>query len=321
MSNIKDNLLQLIGKTPLVRLSNIYKDEYGTEIIAKVEYFNPGGSVKDRAAYAMIEAAETSGKLKKDGTIIEPTSGNTGIGMAWIAALKGYRTILTMPESMSLERRKLLAFLGCEVVLTPAASGMKGALDKAEELQRNTPGSIILQQFSNSANPMVHYNTTANEIMEDSDGVFDVFVACVGTGGTITGTGKRLKELKPNVKIVAVEPESSAVLSGGQAGKHSIQGIGAGFVPDNYDSNTVGFTVVSFTSLFETEFSVVNKIPLIFVRVTSPSFISPGTFAVSCSDPVITRRSSSVLYSLFLVFESFQCPLGSLLWRRAWSTS
>ncbi len=239
MSNIKDNLLQLIGKTPLVRLSNIYKDEYGTEIIAKVEYFNPGGSVKDRAAYAMIEAAETSGKLKKDGTIIEPTSGNTGIGMAWIAALKGYRTILTMPESMSLERRKLLAFLGCEVVLTPAASGMKGALDKAEELQRNTPGSIILQQFSNSANPMVHYNTTANEIMEDSDGVFDVFVACVGTGGTITGTGKRLKELKPNVKIVAVEPESSAVLSGGQAGKHSIQGIGAGFVPDNYDSNTV----------------------------------------------------------------------------------
>lgn len=239
MSNIKDNLLQLIGKTPLVRLSNIYKDEYGTEIIAKVEYFNPGGSVKDRAAYAMIEAAETSGKLKKGGTIIEPTSGNTGIGMAWIAALKGYRTILTMPESMSLERRKLLAFLGCEVVLTPAASGMKGALDKAEELQRNTPGSIILQQFSNSANPMVHYNTTANEIMEDSDGVFDVFVACVGTGGTITGTGKRLKELKPNVKIVAVEPESSAVLSGGQAGKHSIQGIGAGFVPDNYDSNTV----------------------------------------------------------------------------------
>lgn len=239
MSNIKDNLLQLIGKTPLVRLSNIYKDEYGTEIIAKVEYFNPGGSVKDRAAYAMIEAAETSGKLKKGGTIIEPTSGNTGIGMAWIAALKGYRTILTMPESMSLERRKLLAFLGCEVVLTPAASGMKGALDKAEELQRNTPGSIILQQFSNSANPMVHYNTTANEIMEDSDGVFDVFVACVGTGGTITGTGKRLKELKPNIKIVAVEPESSAVLSGGQAGKHSIQGIGAGFVPDNYDSNTV----------------------------------------------------------------------------------
>ncbi|WP_230328317.1 MULTISPECIES: PLP-dependent cysteine synthase family protein [Bacteroidales] len=209
-------MLQLIGKTPLVRLSNIYKDEYGTEIIAKVEYFNPGGSVKDRAAYAMIEAAENSGKLKKS-TIIESASGNTGIGMAWIAVLKGYRTILTMPESMSLERRKLLAFLGCEVVLTPAASGMKGALDKAEELQRNTPGSIILQQFSNSANPMVHYNTTANEIMEDSDGVFDVFVACVGTGGTITGTGKRLKELKPNVKIVAVEPESSAVL-GGQVG-------------------------------------------------------------------------------------------------------
>lgn len=230
MSNIKDNLLQLIGKTPLVRLSNIYKDEYGTEIIAKVEYFNPGGSVKDRAAYAMIEAAETSGKLKKDGTIIEPTSGNTGIGMAWIAALKGYKVILTMPETMSIERRKLLKAFGSELVLTPGSEGMKGAIAKAEELNSQIKGSVILQQFKNPANPDIHYMTTANEIIEDA-GKFDVFISCVGTGGSITGIGKRLKEKSPEIEIIAVEPKGSPVLSGGVAGPHKIQGIGAGFIP------------------------------------------------------------------------------------------
>ncbi|WP_181215366.1 cysteine synthase A [Phocaeicola faecicola] len=238
MSNIKDNLLQLIGKTPLVRLSNIYKDEYGTEIIAKVEYFNPGGSVKDRAAYAMIEAAETSGKLKKDGTIIEPTSGNTGIGMAWIAALKGYKVILTMPETMSIERRKLLKAFGSELVLTPGSEGMKGAIAKAEELNSQIKGSVILQQFKNPANPDIHYMTTANEIIEDA-GKFDVFISCVGTGGSITGIGKRLKEKSPEIEIIAVEPRGSPVLSGGVAGPHKIQGIGAGFIPEIIETSYI----------------------------------------------------------------------------------
>lgn len=237
MSNIKDNLLQLIGKTPLVRLSNIYKDEYGTEIIAKVEYFNPGGSVKDRAAYAMIEAAETSGKLKKDGTIIEPTSGNTGIGMAWIAALKGYKVILTMPETMSIERRKLLKAFGSELVLTPGSEGMKGAIAKAEELNSQIKGSVILQQFKNPANPDIHYMTTANEIIEDA-GKFDVFISCVGTG-SITGIGKRLKEKSPEIEIIAVEPKGSPVLSGGVAGPHKIQGIGAGFIPEIIETSYI----------------------------------------------------------------------------------
>lgn len=238
MSNIKDNLLQLIGKTPLVRLSNIYKDEYGTEIIAKVEYFNPGGSVKDRAAFAMIEAAETSGKLKKDGTIIEPTSGNTGIGMAWIAALKGYKVILTMPETMSIERRKLLKAFGSELVLTPGSEGMKGAIAKAEELNSQIKGSVILQQFKNPANPDIHYMTTANEIIEDA-GKFDVFISCVGTGGSITGIGKRLKEKSPEIEIIAVEPKGSPVLSGGVAGPHKIQGIGAGFIPEIIETSYI----------------------------------------------------------------------------------
>lgn len=238
MSNIKDNLLQLIGKTPLVRLSNIYKDEYGTEIIAKVEYFNPGGSVKDRAAYAMIEAAETSGKFKKDGTIIEPTSGNTGIGMAWIAALKGYKVILTMPETMSIERRKLLKAFGSELVLTPGSEGMKGAIAKAEELNSQIKGSVILQQFKNPANPDIHYMTTANEIIEDA-GKFDVFISCVGTGGSITGIGKRLKEKSPEIEIIAVEPKGSPVLSGGVAGPHKIQGIGAGFIPEIIETSYI----------------------------------------------------------------------------------
>ena len=216
----------------------IRDSEYGTEIIAKVEYFNPGGSVKDRAAYAMIEAAETSGKLKKDGTIIEPTSGNTGIGMAWIAALKGYKVILTMPETMSIERRKLLKAFGSELVLTPGSEGMKGAIAKAEELNSQIKGSVILQQFKNPANPDIHYMTTANEIIEDA-GKFDVFISCVGTGGSITGIGKRLKEKSPEIEIIAVEPKGSPVLSGGVAGPHKIQGIGAGFIPEIIETSYI----------------------------------------------------------------------------------
>jgi cysteine synthase A len=203
-----------------------------------VEYFNPGGSVKDRAAYAMIEAAETSGKLKKDGTIIEPTSGNTGIGMAWIAALKGYKVILTMPETMSIERRKLLKAFGSELVLTPGSEGMKGAIAKAEELNSQIKGSVILQQFKNPANPDIHYMTTANEIIEDA-GKFDVFISCVGTGGSITGIGKRLKEKSPEIEIIAVEPKGSPVLSGGVAGPHKIQGIGAGFIPEIIETSYI----------------------------------------------------------------------------------
>ena len=203
-----------------------------------MEYFNPGGSVKDRAAYAMIEAAETSGKLKKDGTIIEPTSGNTGIGMAWIAALKGYKVILTMPETMSIERRKLLKAFGSELVLTPGSEGMKGAIAKAEELNSQIKGSVILQQFKNPANPDIHYMTTANEIIEDA-GKFDVFISCVGTGGSITGMGKRLKEKSPEIEIIAVEPKGSPVLSGGVAGPHKIQGIGAGFIPEIIETSYI----------------------------------------------------------------------------------
>ena len=203
-----------------------------------MEYFNPGGSVKDRAAYAMIEAAETSGKLKKDGTIIEPTSGNTGIGMAWIAALKGYKVILTMPETMSIERRKLLKAFGSELVLTPGSEGMKGAIAKAEELNSQIKGSVILQQFKNPANPDIHYMTTANEIIEDA-GKFDVFISCVGTGGSITGIGKRLKEKSPEIEIIAVEPKGSPVLSRGVAGPHKIQGIGAGFIPEIIETSYI----------------------------------------------------------------------------------
>ena len=203
-----------------------------------MEYFNPGGSVKDRAAYAMIEAAETSGKLKKDGTIIEPTSGNTGIGMAWIAALKGYKVILTMPETMSIERRKLLKAFGSELVLTPGSEGMKGAIAKAEELNSQIKGSVILQQFKNPANPDIHYMKTANEIIEDA-GKFDVFISCVGTGGSITGIGKRLKEKSPEIEIIAVEPKGSPVLSGGVAGPHKIQGIGAGFIPEIIETSYI----------------------------------------------------------------------------------
>lgn len=238
--NIKRDLIETIGNTPLVAMSRLAAAYQAVaEIAAKVERFNPGGSVKDRAALGMILAAEQNGSLARGGTIIEPTSGNTGVGLAWIARLKGYRVILTMPESMSLERRKLLQASGAELVLTPACEGMTGTIRRADELRQSTPGSVILGQFDNPANPESHESTTAEEIWRDTDGEVDVFVATVGTGGTLTGTARGLKRHRPSVRIVAVEPASSPVLSGGEAGAHAIQGIGAGFVPGNYDATLV----------------------------------------------------------------------------------
>ncbi len=232
-----DNLLETIGGTPLVRLHKLNPGP--AEVLVKVEYFNPGGSVKDRVGLAMIEAAERSGLLVPGGVIIEPTSGNTGIGLALAAAIKGYKLILTMPDTMSVERRKLLAAYGAELVLTPGAEGMKGAIAAAERLQAQTPGSFIPQQFENGANPAAHRATTALEILRDTEGRVDVFVACVGTGGTLTGVASVLKERVPGVEIVAVEPDTSAVLSGQPAGPHKIQGIGAGFVPKILDTSLI----------------------------------------------------------------------------------
>lgn len=240
MAKIYNSLTELIGNTPLLEVKNIEKaEDLKAKLIVKLEYFNPGGSVKDRIALAMIEDAEQKGLLKPGGIIIEPTSGNTGIGLAWVASVKGYKLILTMPETMSAERKNLLKALGATLVLTPGSEGMKGAIKKAQELQAENPGSVILQQFDNPANPAMHRRTTGEEIWKDTDGEVDIFVAGVGTGGTLSGTAETLKKHKPSIKAVAVEPASSPVLSGGKPGPHKIQGIGAGFIPGNFNSEVV----------------------------------------------------------------------------------
>lgn len=240
MERIATSVLELIGRTPLVELQRLASETgAAARLVAKVESFNPAGSVKDRVALAMVEAAEARGELRPGATIIEPTSGNTGVGLALVSALKGYRLILTMPETMSIERRRLVAAYGARVELTPGSEGMAGAIARARTLHEETPGSVILQQFENPANPERHYRTTGDEIWHDTAGRIDLFVAGVGTGGTVSGTGRRLRELNPAVQIVGVEPASSPVLTGGRAGAHRIQGIGAGFVPANFDRQVV----------------------------------------------------------------------------------
>lgn len=240
MTRIARQITELIGHTPLLELSNYNRNKrLKARLIGKLEYFNPAGSVKDRVALAMIEDAERNGRLRPGATLIEPTSGNTGVGLALVSAVKGYTLILTMPETMSEERRKLLQAYGARLVLTPGAEGMSGAIAKAEELRDSIPGAVILQQFENPANPAAHIHSTAEEIWQDTDGQVDIFVACVGTGGTISGTGKGLKARRPDIRVVAVEPAESPVLSGGKAGPHKIQGIGAGFIPGTYDSGVV----------------------------------------------------------------------------------
>jgi cysteine synthase A len=240
MERIMKSAIELIGNTPLVELGQLEKDiDAKARVVAKIEAFNPGGSVKDRVALAMIEQAERDGLLHEGSVIVEPTSGNTGIGLALVSALKGYRLILTMPETMSIERRRLVAAYGAEVVLTPGSEGMKGAIAKAKLIQSELKDAVILGQFENKANPNKHYATTAEEIWKDTDGHVDVFVAGVGTGGTVSGVGKKLKEYNPNIKVIAVEPVASPMLSEGKAGPHKIQGIGAGFVPDNYNAAVV----------------------------------------------------------------------------------
>lgn len=258
MSKVYSSVTELIGRTPLIELKNIEKkNSLNATVVAKLEYFNPAGSVKDRIAKAMIEDAEAKGILKEGATIIEPTSGNTGIGLASVATAKGYRTILTMPETMSIERRNLLKAYGAEIVLTDGSKGMSGAIAKAEELKNEIDGAVILGQFVNPANPETHFKTTGPEIWTDTEGKVDIFVAGVGTGGTLSGTGKYLKSQNPDVKVVAVEPETSPVLSEGHGGPHKIQGIGAGFVPETLDTQIYDEIVkVPNEAAFETANSI-----------------------------------------------------------------
>ncbi|MBI4858258.1 MAG: cysteine synthase A [Acetobacterium woodii] len=261
MAKIAKNLTDLIGNTPLLELSNYEKSlELEAKLVAKLEYFNPLSSVKDRIGFAMIEAGEKAGLIKEGTVIIEPTSGNTGVGLAFVAAAKGYRLILTMPETMSVERRNLLSALGAELELTPGATGMKGAIAKASELAETIPNAYIPQQFENPANPEIHRQTTAVEIWNDTDGEVDIFVAGIGTGGTITGVGEVLKEKKPGVQVVAVEPEASPVLSGGNPGPHKIQGIGAGFVPKVLNTKIYDEIIkVSNDNAFKTSKDIARK--------------------------------------------------------------
>ena len=278
MKKIAKQLTDLVGNTPLMELSTYTKSKgLKARLIVKLESFNPAGSVKDRVALAMIEDAETSGLLKPGATIIEPTSGNTGIGLAFVAASKGYKLILTMPDTMSVERRNLLKALGAELVLTPGANGMKGAIARAEELKAATPGAVILQQFDNPANPAMHERTTGQEIWRDTEGHVDIFVAGVGTGGTVSGVGVALKKHNPDVKVVAVEPTDSPVLSGGAPGAHKIQGIGAGFVPKNYNPAVVdGILQVTNDDAIRTGRELAQKEGLL-VGISSGAAVSAAT--------------------------------------------
>ena len=278
MVKIAKNLTDLIGNTPLLELSNYNRaSKLDARLIAKLEYFNPAGSVKDRIGFAMIIDAEERGLLNKDSVIIEPTSGNTGVGLAFVAAAKGYRLMLTMPETMSVERRNLLKALGAELVLTPGVEGMSGAIRKAEELTANIPHSFMPQQFKNPANPAIHRKTTAEEIWRDTDGEVDIFVAGVGTGGTITGVGEVLKLRKPGVQIIAVEPFDSPVLSGGKPGPHMIQGIGAGFIPDVYNGSIIDeIFKVKNEEAFDTS-RMLSKTEGLLVGITSGAATFAGT--------------------------------------------
>ena len=275
---IHNSILELVGQTPLVRLSTYAGNrQLEAELIAKVEFFNPGGSVKDRVALAMIQQAERDGILKPGGTIIEPTSGNTGIGLSLVGAVRGYKVILTMPETMSIERRKLAAAYGTEIVLTPGAEGMKGAIAKAEELRDQIEGAVILQQFENPANPAIHQATTGQEIWQQTDGQVDIFVAGVGTGGTVSGTAQALKAHNPGVKVFAVEPASSAVLSGNPAGAHKIQGIGAGFVPGNFHRDAIdGIVPVDNDDAFAAARALAHE-EGIFVGISSGAALHAAT--------------------------------------------
>ena len=291
MSKIYTSADQLIGKTPLLELTHIEK-KYGlkAKVLAKLEYFNPAGSVKDRIARKMLDDAEAAGKLTPDSVIIEPTSGNTGIGLASVAAARGYRIIIVMPETMSVERRQLMKAYGAELVLTEGAKGMKGAIAKADELAKEIPNSFVPGQFVNPSNPKAHYETTGPEIFEDTDGEVDIFVAGIGTGGTITGVGEYLKDKKPGVKIVAVEPETSAVLSTGVAGAHKIQGIGAGFVPKVYDAAVVDHVIpVSADNAGATARAAAAKEGLLLVGISSGAALSEAARRVFVTQPTLTE--------------------------------